>query len=74
MVSVVFLYKRTTFKQNLFPFAQSLKQSNQRIFITHVFATCQKQPLFLAYRPVIGATTKSEYYRALKVHGACPSL
>ncbi|ABS89914.1 hypothetical protein ABUW_3700 [Acinetobacter baumannii] len=33
-----------------------------------------KQPLLSAYRPVIGVTTKSEYYRALKVHGACPFL
>jgi len=28
-----------------------------------------KQPLLSAYRPVIGVTTKSEYYRAPTVHG-----
>ncbi|WHA52361.1 hypothetical protein OH685_03795 [Acinetobacter pittii] len=28
-----------------------------------------KQPLLSAYRPVIGVTTKSEYCRALLIHG-----
>ena len=34
------------------------------MYLQHAKAT-----LLSAYRPVIGATTKSEYYRALLIHG-----